>query len=66
MYLAKLTNDAFNKCSIPFTAFGLRLILELTVLCVYIDLHHVYGKLSLWEKLSLSQSFNFGTIISRS
>lgn len=66
MYLAKLTNDAFNECSIPFIAFGLRLILELTVLCVYIDLHHVYGKLPLQEKLSLSRNFNLSAIISRS
>lgn len=65
-YLMNLTNDAFSKCSLPFIAFGLRLVLELIVLCVYIDLHNVYGRLPLQKKLNISQGFNFSTILSRS
>lgn len=61
-----LTNWAFNLCAIPFVALGLRLILELTVLCIYIDVHHVYSRYPLSEKLGIIQNFDFSSTISRS
>lgn len=65
-YLVKLTNEAFNNCATQFAAFGLRSLLELTILAVYVDIHHVYRNRSILEKLSLIQSFNLSGILGRS
>jgi hypothetical protein len=65
-YLIELIDRASNSCSIPFIAFGLRLLMELTALCIYIDLHHVYKDLDLDRKVSLLRSFDFSEMITRS
>lgn len=66
VYLVKLTNEAFSNCITQFTAFGLRSLLELTILAVYVDIHHVYRNKSIAGKLSLIQSFNLSSTLSRS
>lgn len=65
-YLVETVNEFFNTCSIPFIAFGLRLLIELITLCIYIDLHHVYGKMDLNRKSKLIQSFNLSKVVTRS
>lgn len=65
-YIVELTNEAFNNCAIQFAASGLRFLLELITLAVYVDTHHVYKNKLILEKLSLIQSFSLGSILGRS
>lgn len=65
-YLINATEEALKKCSIPFAAFGLRLLFEVITLGVYIDLHLIYKDRPLQEKLRLIQDMSLGMVIIRS
>ena len=64
--IARTASNALDNALIHFAAFGLRLLLETAVLCIYIDIHSTYKWLPINKKLELAKEFSFSATISRS